>query len=210
MVVKAPLPTGDAEMDEILQRKYKQSLLELERKQRAAMLETSDKLNTLVKVKEKTLLFVDNEHSKIYKALNPEKLAFQTARDREEEEEEEEIVISSLRNDEGKYLRAQLSETTMATTTTTMATATASNPFENEEEEEEEEEDTFDPMNIPDFGEEMEELKRKREIREKEEQARREELKRQFEEKNASNNKHWQRNWRSSTKSKRRRKKPRT
>eukprot|EP00055_Hartaetosiga_balthica_P008228 m.29887 g.29887 ORF g.29887 m.29887 type:complete len:268 (+) comp6187_c1_seq1:216-1019(+) len=95
------------------------------------------------------------EHSKIFNALNPQKLYFESRREKEEAEEETiEIELNTRdygfhRDDDGNFL-----------------------PDAEEEEEEEEDED-FDPESLPDFGEfqtEMNKLQQQREEKQKEHQ----------------------------------------
>lgn len=172
--IPPPVLTGDAETDANIVRKHRQAVLDAERKARAAKLELSSAAASVVKVKERSMLYED-VHSKIFKALNPDRLAFQTARDREEAEEE--MEVEDLRADEGKFLRAPAPLD---------APSEPEQPADNDAEafgfEDEPQEEVFDPNNIPDFGDMMGELKIKRAERAKAEQARRDELKRQFEE----------------------------
>lgn len=111
------------------------------------------------------------ERSKIWKALNPDKLYYESRREKEEAADETFVVEVGRRN----YAEVMRDEDGNV----------IASPDDDDDDEGEEEEDV-DPENLPDFGEfqsEMEEMRRKR--AEKEEQ-RRAELKRKWDEKKAA------------------------
>eukprot|EP01147_Barroeca_monosierra_P006590 gene6590-7529_t len=103
------------------------------------------------------------ERSKIYQALNPQKLYYESRREKAEAEEEKEVVVLGqrdygfMKDDEGNLLADR----------------------ESDEEDVEEEED-YDPDNLPDFGEYQDEMNRLREERARKQEERRDRLRAEY------------------------------
>eukprot|EP00049_Salpingoeca_infusionum_P000813 m.42560 g.42560 ORF g.42560 m.42560 type:complete len:177 (-) comp10708_c0_seq1:2193-2723(-) len=96
-----------------------------------------------------------DQHSRIYRALNPQQLWYESRRDKEEQEEEKQAVV--LRGmavgdeDDWESLGGMRSQFVA--------------PVQEDDEDDEEEEEDVDPTNLPDFGElqaEMDELRSRR------------------------------------------------
>ncbi|EGD77186.1 hypothetical protein PTSG_08279 [Salpingoeca rosetta] len=109
------------------------------------------------------------EHSKIYKALNPQKLYYESRREKAEAEEDKEVIVLGqrdfgfLKDAEGNIIKD-----------------------DDDEDEEEEEEEDYDPDNLPDFGEFQEEMDKMRAERAKKQEERRRKLREEYEAKKAA------------------------
>lgn len=108
------------------------------------------------------------KHSKIFDALNPQPLAFQTARDRADREDVEVLGSLGVRG----YAEASLALGDSEFVDDSMDAG-------GEDDGEEEEEEPFDPHNLPDFGEFTGEMLQRRAERAAAEQRRREALQRE-------------------------------
>ena len=153
------------------------------RKQAAPLdkLQLSGKAESALKVHSNEAIFSDSKvkHSKIFEALNPQPLAFQTARDRAEREDLEQLGTVGSRNYFDSFVASAPEMESFG-------------GFEDGHEDEDEDEDAadyveeiFDPNNLPDFGDFTEEMMKRRAERAAEEQRRRELLAKQFAEKKA-------------------------
>ena len=110
------------------------------------------------------------KHSKIFDALNPQPLAFQTARDRAERQNVEEIGFVGIRG----YAEAALANSEEMESFDGFEPPGAGGGGDDDDEEEAEE--PFDPRNLPDFGDFTEEMMARRAQRAAEEEKRRERL----------------------------------
>ena len=106
------------------------------------------------------------ERSKIYQALNPQKLYYESRREKAEAEEEKEVIVIGQR-DFGFLKDAE------------------GNLIEEDDDEEEEEEEDYDPENLPDFGEYQAEMDRLRAERARKQDERRRKLREEYERKKA-------------------------
>eukprot|EP00042_Codosiga_hollandica_P057565 m.854426 g.854426 ORF g.854426 m.854426 type:complete len:575 (+) comp59621_c0_seq4:2147-3871(+) len=172
--------TGNADIDAALARRRKQEALDAERRARAEKLELSEGAETKFRTKSKAQVFdVGEDHSRIFKALNPERLAFQTIRDREEAEEEGSETIH-LVDDKKAALFAKPPSPNPSLPTS--SAASADTPIVEADEEEPEQDEP--PVDISALvAEAYDMLKEKREERERAEQARRDQLRALHEEK---------------------------
>ncbi|CAK9134607.1 unnamed protein product, partial [Ilex paraguariensis] len=123
------------------------------------------------------------KHSKIWLALNPQPLAFQTARDRAEREENKEVLsdpsVTRLIH-EMKSGVAHAPPPSLVAGEEDLKDAEEL-PAQEEEEEEEEEEEVVDKNNLPGFDKDViDMLAARRKERELQEQKRRDELKQKF------------------------------
>ncbi len=141
----------------------------------------SSKAEALLKVHNaNSSMFADAaaaKHSRIFNALNPQPLAFQTARDRAERDETVDMGRIGVRG----YFSTQAARDTDEADFESFASQMDGGDLEGDEEEEESEPvpDSFDPHNLPDFGEFTEEMMARRAARAAEEQRRREQLQRE-------------------------------
>eukprot|EP00047_Mylnosiga_fluctuans_P014500 m.38944 g.38944 ORF g.38944 m.38944 type:complete len:443 (+) comp5539_c1_seq1:646-1974(+) len=149
----------------------------------AEKLQVSSKTESALKVRGQTEMFNDaqSKHSKIWAALNPQPLAFQSARERAEREETEQLGSVGIRS----YFDATVASMPENEAFDGFEDADGGDDAGDDDDGEFEDPDNFDPHNLPDFGEFTEEMMARRAARAAEEQKRKEALAKQFAERKA-------------------------
>jgi hypothetical protein len=149
----------------------------------AEKLQLSAKAESALKVRNTTEIFSDNQtkHSKIFLALNPQPLAFQSARDRAEREETEQLGSVGVRS----YFDATAASAPENESFDGFGGGDFGGGDDDDDDGEMEDPNHFDPHNLPDFGDFTEEMMQRRAARAVEEQKRRDQLAKSFAEKKA-------------------------